>query len=533
MYQVLARKYRPLTFDEVVGQRHIVQSLKRAIQEGRIAHAYLFCGQRGVGKTSLARIFARAVNCEQGPTVQPCNKCSVCREIVAGSCIDVLEIDAASNRGIEEIRTIRENVTLQPSRSRYKVYVIDEVHMLTTEAFNALLKTLEEPPEHIIFILATTAPEKITLTILSRCQRFDFRPLSDQEIAQKVKEIAEQEKVEIEPSALQKIVGFASGSMRDSLSVLDQLIVFSPDNRITEEQVRTLLGLVEETAIEEIIRFCVQGKPAKAIQLLHELLKEGKDGGVLLGELVKKLRNVGFALLGESAAFPENEDFLAVFHGLTTENILEAISLVLEYREKMRRESVPVVLLEILFLKLTAILTAGESHSVKGQPNQRQKQPDGATTDEIKSVGQTLWEKPEQKKEIITAPASQPDTVQTEEKTQKEVASGELPGRWTEVLSAVKKKNRTVEACLREGRLEKMEGKTIYLAYPARFSFHQGMVERTHNRKLVEEAIAKVFGPGYRLQISTIGSEEKPLLEQEEVRKVINFFQGEIVELEE
>ena len=227
MYVILARKYRPQNFEEVIGQEHITRTLARAITSGRIASAYLFAGQRGVGKTSLARILAKALNCEKGPTPNPCNQCDSCKEITAGNNIDVLEIDGASNRGIDQIRDLRENVKFIPSKSRFKIYIIDEVHMLTTEAFNALLKTLEEPPAHIKFIFATTQPERIIPTILSRCQRFDFKPIKTAEILVRLKNISERENVKAEEEALKKVALFSSGSLRDAISTLDQLISFS------------------------------------------------------------------------------------------------------------------------------------------------------------------------------------------------------------------------------------------------------------------------------------------------------------------
>src|SRR3989339_209716 len=221
-YLVLARKFRPQNFDDVVGQEHITDILKKAIKANRVAHSYLFCGPRGIGKTSCARILAKTLNCEKGPADRPCDKCSACTEILKGNSFDVLEIDGASNRGIDEIRALRENVKFAPSYGKYKIYIVDEVHMLTAEAFNALLKTLEEPPPHVKFIFATTEPQKIPATILSRCQRFDFRRVSVCQLVDHLKRILSCEKLSLSPTALTSIVREAQGSVRDALSLLDQ-----------------------------------------------------------------------------------------------------------------------------------------------------------------------------------------------------------------------------------------------------------------------------------------------------------------------
>src|SRR5215212_10865811 len=233
-YTVIARRYRPQSFDELVGQEHVARALQQAISSGRVGHAYLFTGARGVGKTSAARILAKALNCVEGPTPTPCNKCDVCLRVTAGDDIDVLEIDGASNRGIDEIRQLRQNVAVRPSRVRYKIYIIDEVHMLTKEAFNALLKTLEEPPEHVKFIFATTEVQKIPITVLSRCQRFDFAGIS-------LPQIVEKEGLKAEKEALELVARRAGGSMRDAQSLLDQLLAFGGE-RLTADQVHHLLG---------------------------------------------------------------------------------------------------------------------------------------------------------------------------------------------------------------------------------------------------------------------------------------------------
>lgn len=290
-YQVLARKYRPQRFEDVVGQDHVTRSLSNAIQMNRVHHANLFCGPRGTGKTTLARIFAKCLNCANGPSTQFSDEDERCREIAEGRSLDVLEIDGASNRGIEKIQELRANVDYTPSSSRYKVYIIDEVHMLTKEAFNALLKTLEEPPKHVKFMFATTDPEKILPTILSRCQRWDLRRVPSSLIVEHLARIAALEKVEAEAAALEAIARGADGGMRDALSVLDQLISFC-DGPIVENDVLSMFGMASRGQVLQMAEALAAGDALQALQLLEELMREGKELGRLLGDLCEFFLNL-------------------------------------------------------------------------------------------------------------------------------------------------------------------------------------------------------------------------------------------------
>ncbi len=287
-YVALYRTWRPQDFDDLVGQAPIKKALTNALETGRISHAYLFAGPRGTGKTSTARILAKALNCEKGPTPHPCNQCENCREITEGTSGDVIEIDAASNRGIDEIRKIREQVYFAPVSSRYKVYIIDEVHMITTDAFNALLKTLEEPPEHVVFILATTEPQKILNTILSRCQRFDFRRATVDEIAAHLAKVAEGSHIQADPEALRLMAIQADGGLRDALSLLDQCSIMA--DRVTEETVRQVLGLVGREKLRELIIRIGHKDLAGALDTLGQLLEQGKETEQILGEMMEYFR---------------------------------------------------------------------------------------------------------------------------------------------------------------------------------------------------------------------------------------------------
>jgi len=304
-YKVLARKWRPNLFEDVVGQEHVTQTLKNAILNDRVAHAYIFVGPRGIGKTSLARIFAKALNCKKGPTVTPCGECDVCREVTAGNALDVLEIDGASNNGVEQVRTLREQVQFAPTNGIYKIIIIDEVHMLSSAAFNALLKTLEEPPAHVKFIFATTEGHKLLPTIISRCQRFDLRRIQTPAIVKRLHYICVQEKISITEDALLAIARGAEGGMRDALSALDQLISFKGD-QLTEEDVLAVFGLVSREALETLSTAVLKGDMARILKMIDGFDSVGKDMSRLVVELMEHFRNLLiYQHVGDQMAVPD------------------------------------------------------------------------------------------------------------------------------------------------------------------------------------------------------------------------------------
>jgi DNA polymerase III subunit gamma/tau len=290
-YEVFARKYRPQTFDDLVGQAHVSRTLKNAVAQNRLAHAYLFVGPRGVGKTSTARILAKSLNCVKGPTITPCGECDNCREIAAGNSLDVIEIDGASNNSVEDVRQLRENVRYAPAKGRYKIYLIDEVHMLSAAAFNALLKTLEEPPAHVKFIFATTEPQKVLPTILSRCQRFDLHRISANLIAKHLQFIAGKEKITLEPAAAHAIARGAEGGLRDAESMLDQLVAFCGE-KINESDVLDVFGFTSEQTVADLTGRILRGETPDAIDLLHQQSDAGKDMMRLMSDLIAYLRDL-------------------------------------------------------------------------------------------------------------------------------------------------------------------------------------------------------------------------------------------------
>lgn len=353
-YIVLARKYRPQRFDDIVGQEHISRVLKNAIKEKRIAHGYIFSGQRGVGKTTTARIFAKALNCREGPKDEPCNKCDFCCEILGGNSIDVMEIDAASNRGIDQIRDLRENIKYAPASSKYKIYIIDEAHQITTEAFNALLKTLEEPPPHAIFIFATTSTQKIPPTILSRCQRFNFRPLSIKEISTHIEKIAQIENIKIDDKAVAIISRSAGGALRDALSVFDQVISFCGTD-ITSTDVISILGIVKEDLLSSMFE-CIEKNDSKnLLQIVDKTVLLGYDPLNIVSDLQEYIRNIMlFKISPESVSTISDIEKLRTHSQLLSVDVLlRLIQILSDCINQMKNAEQPIMILEVFCVKLT------------------------------------------------------------------------------------------------------------------------------------------------------------------------------------
>jgi len=403
-YQVLARKYRPQRFEDVVGQDHVTRTLSNAIQMNRVSHAILFCGPRGTGKTTLARIFAKCLNCEDGPNTRFSDEDEHCREIAEGRSLDVLEIDGASNRGIEEIQEIRGAVHYTPSSSRYKIYIIDEVHMLTKEAFNALLKTLEEPPEHVKFLFATTEPEKVLPTILSRCQRFDLRRVPNRLIAEHLAKIAALEKVEAEKAALEAIARGADGGMRDAVSVLDQLISFC-DGRIVENDVLFMFGMASRGQVLQMAEALADGDALQVLQLLEGLMREGKELVRLLDDLLRFFRNlILYQLSGKNESLVSegklSEAELATLRSmagrLSSERLTRVIEVLSDCDYRMKGASAKRIFFEVALIQAMEALQSAPLSEVLESLKKLRNSPEGKAPAAVAAAPQSTTATPSQ-----------------------------------------------------------------------------------------------------------------------------------------
>jgi DNA polymerase-3 subunit gamma/tau len=496
-YQSLYRKWRPQTFKDIIGQKHITQTLINAISLNRISHAYIFSGPRGVGKTTTARILAKSLNCLKGPTPYPCNKCEICIRITDGYSMDVVEIDGASNRGIDDIRDLRNKVKFAPAEGKYKVYIIDEVHMLTTEAFNALLKTLEEPPSHVIFIFATTNPHKIPSTILSRCQWFNFRRISLEDIVAKLKMIIKDEKLKIDDKTLNIIARSSTGSMRDAESALDQIIAYCGKD-ITSQSAREVLGIIEEEVFFEFTETIIKDDSLKGIELINRTSDLGGDASQFVKNLMEHVHNLSIAkvcqkeILNLQGIFTEDrERLLKQSKTIKLEKLFNIVDYLAEVERKMRYTRHPWILLEMLVIKFTA----GENYPLKEAEEEKDEHSiDFSAKKDVSISGkknaETREEVPPKKKIQDKIKSKEGSSVKAKESP----INLELTQAWPTILDRIKKTKMAVYSFIIANNLITIENNKLIIGFDKEYTFHKESLEKKNNKIILQELIKEVTG---------------------------------------
>ena len=530
-YLVLARKWRPQVFEEVIGQRPITQTLQNAISQKRVAHAFLFTGARGVGKTSTARILAKALNCEKGPEINPCNECTNCREISSGISIDVIEIDGASNRGIDEIRELRENVRYTPAKSRHKIFIIDEVHMLTREAFNALLKTLEEPPPHIIFIFATTEPHKIPTTILSRCQRYDFKRIPLKEIVASLRRIVEAEQITLSTRGLVAIARESEGSMRDAQSLLDQVISYA-GKEIKDEQILEVLGLVDRKILSDTLEAVASRDAGRCVEIVDQVYQFGYDVQHFCRELLQSLRNL---ILLKVTPHPEALIELAEeeLEGLKKQagkfefdQLNHLFSLLLKGDEEIAQSAFPRTMLEMTLIRMATFhpvvpidqilnkleswekgqgspATGGEGRGGSLSPHREKQKKTGLKAEALQPPEMPLVKTPEPSIEI---PGPEDPSVEARTEEESPEMNEEV---WKGLVNFARGRNPILGSFMAFGDLVSISGERIEIGFE-KDSFHYDRMLEPENRKLLEQICRDYLKKETRVVIVSLSPGSRP-----------------------
>jgi DNA polymerase-3 subunit gamma/tau len=508
-YLVLARKWRPQTFDEIVGQEHISQTLMNAIRSDRVAHAFLFTGVRGVGKTTAARVLAKALNCVQGPTPTPCNTCVNCQEITAGTAVDVLEIDGASNTGVDDVREIIENVRYQPAKSRFKIYIIDEVHMLSTSAFNALLKTLEEPPAHVKFIFATTDPHKVPHTIHSRCQRYDFKRIPFRLIADRLMHIARSEGVEVSEHALFLIAREGEGSMRDAQSLFDQVIAFA-GMTVRDEDVVASLGLADRKILYAVGDAVVERNPQRALELLNELHLYGQDMRRFARELLEHFRNLSVARVLPSADLlpdlPDEEraEVQRQAQKMSAADLDRAFRLMLAAENEVGRVPYPKLVMEMTLIKLATLTPIVAVEELLDRLDDLDRRLGGATNGAVGSAGPAATAV-----RVPAPPRPQPATrsqrAASEPEPEAAVAQPAVPAgdrSWEGFVAFVGKEKVTLLPYVSKSQVPRLDEPGLTLNVPRGY-YYDYLAQRDH-AQLVEELARRFFGRDLRVTVNAV-----------------------------
>ncbi len=505
-YQVIARKYRPQRFADVVGQEHVTRTLTHAIEQKRIAHAYLFCGPRGTGKTTIARIFAKCLDATNGPTVDFDDADPRCVEITEGRSVDVLEIDGASNNGVEQVRELRETVKYMPASARFKIFIIDEVHMLSTAAFNALLKTLEEPPEHVKFMFATTDPEKVLPTILSRCQRFDLRRIPAALIVKHLTQIAKLEQVKIEDAALFAIARGADGAMRDAESTLDQLISFCGD-KIEESDVLSMFGLTSQSQLLEIARAVLAGEAEPALRQLNELAKHGKDLGRLLSDLLNHFRNLLIFRVAKGdlnlleVSETEAATLAAQSASVSVDTLTRIMEVLTDAESGLRDAASKKIFVEVALLKAIEARNAVSIDALLKQLSALRDGPEVVTIPQV-TPSQPPGPPPVQAQRAVAVAAAGSTTGPAGEMPAARLAEApsDLATLWAQILDGVGRASPFIKSYLLEAHPVSFEGKTLVIGFDPEFKEHIGLVDNARTHTVLQTKLQELGHPGIQVK---------------------------------